>query len=81
MSKADVVIANINVCVEAESATVVGLASGDDVIIPSSTFFPSLAANLRVANIGRGSFDRQPVTSITIPQNVHILCSSCFSYC
>jgi hypothetical protein len=61
--------------------TVVGLASGIDVIVPSSALFPSLAATLRVANIGRGSFKSDPIISIIIPRNVESLCLSCFSFC
>jgi hypothetical protein len=78
MSRADVVIAGVNVRVAAESATFIGLASGD-VIVWSSAFFPSLAASLRVANIDRGSFENQPITSIIIPRNAESLCSSCFA--
>jgi hypothetical protein len=78
MSNTYDVVAGVNVCVAAESATVVGLASGDEVIVPSSAFFSSLAASLRVANIGRGSFDNQ---QIIIPRNAESLCSSCFSNC
>jgi hypothetical protein len=57
------------------------LASGHDVIVPSSTFFPSLAANLWVANIGRGSFYSEPITSIIIPRDGESLCLTCFSNC
>jgi hypothetical protein len=56
MSKADIVIAGLNVCVAERSATIVGRASGDDVIVSSSVFSPSMAATLRVANIGRSYF-------------------------
>jgi hypothetical protein len=69
MSKAYVVIAGVKVCVVDGSATVVGLVSGDDVIVPSSAFFPSLAASLRVANIGPDSLKSQPIMSIVIPRN------------
>jgi dTDP-4-amino-4,6-dideoxygalactose transaminase len=51
MSKTSVVVAGVNGCVAAGSATVVGLAPGDDVIVPASAFFPSLAASLGVASI------------------------------
>jgi hypothetical protein len=47
MSKADVVVgAGITVCASVESATVIGLASGKVATVPSSAFFPSLAATL-----------------------------------
>jgi hypothetical protein len=69
------------VCMAGRSATVVGLASGDDVIVPSPAFFPSLSASLRVANIGPDSFEDQSITSIIIPRNAESLCSSCFSDC
>jgi hypothetical protein len=65
----------------AGTVTVVGLASRDDVTVPSPTFFPSLAASLRVANIGRGSFENQPITSIIIARNTESLCSSWFAKC
>jgi hypothetical protein len=81
MSKPDVVIAGVNVYVAGGSATVVGLASGDDVIVPSSAFFPSLVASLRVASICQGYFDSQRITSIIIPRNAESLCSYCFSCC
>jgi hypothetical protein len=47
MSKACVVIAGVNVCVAAGSVTGVGLASEDDIVVPSSFFFPSRAASLQ----------------------------------
>jgi hypothetical protein len=81
MSKTYVVIARIDVYVAPGSATVVGLASGDHVIVSSSAFFPFLAASLRAANIGRRSLDSRPIKWITIPRNVESLCSSCFENC
>jgi hypothetical protein len=51
----------------------VGLASGDEVTVPSSVLFPSLAATLRVAGIGSDSFEGQLVTSITIPGNAEVV--------
>jgi hypothetical protein len=54
MSKAYAVVVGGKVCVAAGSTTVVGWVSGYDVIARSSAFFPSLAANLRVATIGQG---------------------------
>jgi hypothetical protein len=81
MSEARVVVAGLNVCAAAQWAIVARLASGDDVIVPSSAFFPSLAASLRIFRIGEHSFSGQPIRSIRIPRGVEILCSSCFSYC
>jgi hypothetical protein len=81
MSKTSVLIAGVNVCVAGESVTVVGLASGNDGIIPSFAFFPSLATSVRVASIGRGSFESQGIASIIIPRNAESLCPSCFSNC
>jgi hypothetical protein len=63
------------------SATAVGLASGDDVIVSSSAFFPSLAASPRVANIGGGSFDHQLIMPIITPPNAEPLYSSSLSNC
>jgi hypothetical protein len=76
------------ICATGGSATVIGLdldADSDsrwdgDVIVPSSVFFPSLAATLEVTRIGRFESSRKPIKHITIPRHVQILCSSCFSY-
>jgi hypothetical protein len=68
LSKTSVVVAGISVCVTEGPATAVGLGSGDGVIVPSSAFFPPLAASLRVACIGAYSFERRPITLITIPE-------------
>jgi hypothetical protein len=68
MSEVCVVGAGVKICVAEGLATVVGLVSGDDIIIPSSAFFPPLAASLRVTRIDPRSFERQPITLITIPE-------------
>jgi hypothetical protein len=81
MSKPSIVIGGVNVCVSAGSGTVVGVASGSDVIVSSSAFFPSLAASLRVANISQCAFDSQPIASTIIPRNVEFFCSSAFTNC
>jgi hypothetical protein len=75
MSKAAAVVAGVIVCMSAESATVVGLALGKVVIVPSSAFAPSLAATLRVARIRTACFQSRP---ITIARNAEVLCSSSF---
>jgi hypothetical protein len=53
MSNAYLVVAGANVYATLESATVIGLTSEGDVIVPSSAFFPSWAASVRVARSGR----------------------------
>jgi hypothetical protein len=69
MFKNSVVVSGVNVYVATRSATVVGLGSGDEVILPSSAFFPFLAASMRAGNIGRKSFDGQEKPSIMIGRN------------
>jgi hypothetical protein len=78
MSTVCVVIAGVKVCVVEGLAKVVGFASGNDVIVSSSAFFPSLAASLRVANIGPDSFGNERIASIIILGNAESLSSSCF---
>jgi hypothetical protein len=87
MSELCSVIAGVRICASGGSATVIGLDLDSDscwdgdVIVPSSVFFPSLAATLDVTRIGRFDLSRKPIKHITIPRHVQILCSSCFSDC
>jgi hypothetical protein len=75
------VVAGIRICIPGESAGVTGFASGGDIIISSSDFFPSLPATLLVTEIDAGAFAQSSINILTIARHVHLLDSSCFSYC
>jgi uncharacterized membrane protein len=77
------VVAGVEVCASGGSATAIrlGLNSGGQIIVPSSVFFPSLAATVGVTKLGRDAFQNTRIASITIPRHVQILCSECFSHC
>jgi hypothetical protein len=78
MSGDCVTVAGISVCGAGGAATAIGFASDGDLAVPASAFFPSLAAALRVTQIGDGAFSGKSIKSITIPRNVQILCATCF---
>jgi hypothetical protein len=83
MSEVWVIVAGLGFSVSRGSATAIefDLGSGPDIIVPSSVFFPSLAATLRVTRVVHHLFERTRITWVTIPRHVQILCSYCFPYC
>jgi hypothetical protein len=83
MSEAASVVQGVRVCASGGSATAIELleGSGVEIIVPSSVFFPSLAATLDVTQMGPRAFVITRITSILIPRHVQILCSFCFSSC
>jgi hypothetical protein len=83
MCKTCLVVAGVRVCASGGSATTngFGLASGGHIIVPSSFFFPSLAAAVRVTQVRRGAFEHARITSVIIHHHVRILWSSRFSFC
>jgi hypothetical protein len=83
MSAASSVVAGVRFCASGRSATATELlgGSGVDIVIPSSAFFPSLAATLDVTAIGYYTFASTRITSMLIPRHVQILCSEWFSSC
>jgi hypothetical protein len=68
MSQASLVVADVKVWVSGGSATVAGLDWGvdEDIIVPSSVFFPWLAGTLIVTRIGGSAFERERVYHIDI---------------
>jgi predicted transcriptional regulator len=54
---------------------------GENTVVPSSAFFPSLATTLGITRIGGGAFRDTLIIFITIPRHVQILCSACFVSC
>jgi hypothetical protein len=83
MCKVCLVVAGVKVCASGGSATTngLGLASGGHIIVPSSVFFSSLTAALRVTQVGRGAFEHARIASVIIHCHIRVLCSSCFSFC
>jgi hypothetical protein len=82
MSEASLVAAGVRVSVLGGSATAAGLASdsGDDIIVPSSVFLPSLATMLSLTRSGAGAFDRAGIKLIAIPCHVQVLRSVYFLF-
>jgi hypothetical protein len=56
-----------------------GLASGNNIVVPSSAFFLSRAASVRVASIGRCSFQLKCIRPMPITRTVKVLGSRCFA--
>jgi hypothetical protein len=83
MSKACLVVAGVKVWASGEPATAIGFRSGSggQKILPSSAFFPWLAATLGVTQLTAHNLKNMRITSVTIPRRVRILCSKCFSSC
>jgi hypothetical protein len=68
MCKACLVFAGVRGCASGGSAGTkgLGLASGGDIIVPLSVFFPLLAAVLCVTQVARSAFDHARITSVII---------------
>jgi hypothetical protein len=56
--------------VSGDSATVIGMDSGEGIIVPSAIFFAQLSATLKVSVIGRRAFASTRIISITISRHV-----------
>jgi hypothetical protein len=69
------------VCVSGESAIATRLDLRSDIVVPSSTFVPSLAATLRITQIEARVFWHAPIGSTAIPRRIQILDSGCFHSC
>jgi hypothetical protein len=82
---ARLLVVGVESCASCGSATAIGwdLGPGGDIIVPSSIFFPSLAATLALTQVGPSAFQRKWITSVTIPLRVLnsllIMFSSCKS--
>jgi hypothetical protein len=81
MSAVCAAVSGVRVRASGGLAAVIGLASGHDIMVPSSAFFELDGATGRVGRIGYCAFERKPIMSITIPRHVQILCSFSFSDC
>jgi hypothetical protein len=81
VNAARLLVAGVKVCVSGGSVNAIGLGvgSGGHIIVPSSIFFPSLAATLTVTQLGGCAIEKTQRTSVTIPRHVRIVCSECFS--
>jgi hypothetical protein len=81
MSETHSVIAGVRVCASGGSEIDTGLdsGSGGDIAVSSSVFVSSLVATLDVIRIGPPAFASIPITSVTMPRHVQILCLECFS--
>jgi hypothetical protein len=83
MSETHLIVAGVEVFPSGRSAiaTSLALSSCRQSVVPSSVFFPSLAATVRVTQLGGRAFENTGNTWVTIPCHVQILCSFCVSDC
>jgi hypothetical protein len=83
--ESSLVAAGVKICVSSGSAMAAGFertsASSTDIRVPSSVFFPPLAATLCITRIRGSAFQSTLIRWVTIPRYAQMLCSECFSYC